>query len=215
MTPTTSIEERVPSQAAVNKALETGQPQTKDTATLTSGSQVRLPENSNFSTVVGQPELTSAGKANGRPLESGVTFSEVIAASDGRLKTSTASVTLRARSDSVSGNNAFSLRVQGVSQRGQILDFWTDHWAGPGGFGPPRGQGDWAATIHDYNWNLNGPDEVHGINILMGLNPRLKPEVSKAFIQSNSALYRHAGGLQGAKMRLVFGVVNVFQKITH
>ena len=95
------------------------------------------------------------------------------------------------------------------------LAFWRDHWAGQGGFGPPGGQGDWAATVHDYNWNLNGPDEKHGINIRMGLNPRLKPEVSKAFIQSNSALYRHAGGLQGAKMRLVFGVVNVFQKITH
>jgi RHS repeat-associated protein len=95
------------------------------------------------------------------------------------------------------------------------LAFWRDHWAGMGGFGPPGGKGDWAATVHDYNWNLNGPDEAHGINIRMGLNPRLTPEVSKAFIQSNSALYRHAGGLQGAKMRLVFGVVNIFQKITH
>jgi RHS repeat-associated protein len=95
------------------------------------------------------------------------------------------------------------------------LAFWRDHWAGMGGFGPPGGKGDWAATVHDYNWNLNGPDEAHGINIRMGLNPRLTPEVSKAFIQSNSALYRHAGGLQGAKMRLVFGVVNIFQRITH
>ena len=47
----------------------------------------------------------------------------------------------------------------------------------------------------------------------MGLNPKLDPAVSKAFIQINRALYRHAGGLQGAKMRLVFGVVNISQKI--
>lgn len=95
------------------------------------------------------------------------------------------------------------------------LDFWTDHWAGPGGFGPPGGKGDWAATVHDYNWKFNGPTEGQTINIGMGLNPRLDPAVSKAFIQSNSALYRHAGGIQGAKMRLLFGVVNIFQKITH
>jgi hypothetical protein len=49
----------------------------------------------------------------------------------------------------------------------------------------------------------------------MGLNPRLDPAVSQDFIQSNSALYRHAGGIQGAKMRFLFGVVNIFQKITH
>jgi len=79
------------------------------------------------------------------------------------------------------------------------LAFWRDHWAGEGGFGPPGGQGDWAATIHDYNWHNNGPDPDHGISIGMGLNPRLKPEVSKAFIQSNRAAYRHAGGIQGAK----------------
>lgn len=27
------------------------------------------------------------------------------------------------------------------------LDPSTDHWAGPGGFGPPGGQGDWAASV--------------------------------------------------------------------
>jgi len=47
------------------------------------------------------------------------------------------------------------------------LAFWTDHWAGPGGFGTPGGKGDWAATVHDYNWKFNGPTEGQTINIGM------------------------------------------------
>jgi hypothetical protein len=45
----------------------------------------------------------------------------------------------------------------------------------------------------------------------MYFNPTLSPAVSKALIQSNSNLIRNAGGVQGAKMGMFFGVVNAFQ----
>jgi RHS repeat-associated protein len=85
------------------------------------------------------------------------------------------------------------------------LDPSTDHWAGPGGMGPPGGRGDWAASVHDYNFSTNG--------ITMGsyFNPTLSIAASKALIQSNSNLMRNAGGIQGVKMRLSFGVTNAFQ----
>ena len=89
------------------------------------------------------------------------------------------------------------------------LDPSADHWAGPDGDGPPGGRGDWAASVHDYNFTTNG------IKAGMMFNPRLDPAVSKALIQSNNALVRSAGGIQGVKMGLFFGVVNVFQKVTH
>jgi RHS repeat-associated protein len=87
----------------------------------------------------------------------------------------------------------------------------TDHWAGPGGMGPPGGQGDWGASMHDYNLSTNGPEPGRGITIGMYFNPTLSPAVSKALIQSNNTLIRNAGGVQGVKMGLVFGVVNAFQ----
>lgn|ERR1051325_13295 len=122
MTPTTSKDVIAPTQRGIDKAAETEQP-AKDSQTMISGSQVRLPENSNLSTTTGKPELTPGGKANRRPLESGVTFSDVITAPDGKLKMSTASVSLRARSDSVNGSNTFSLRLQGASEKGQVLRY--------------------------------------------------------------------------------------------
>jgi hypothetical protein len=91
------------------------------------------------------------------------------------------------------------------------LDTSTDHWAGPGGMGPPGGQGDWAASVHDYNFSMNGPAPGRGITIGNYFNPTLNPALSKALIQSNHQLIRHAGGVQGAKMGLFFGVVNAFQ----
>ena len=90
------------------------------------------------------------------------------------------------------------------------LDPSSDHWAGPGGFGPPSGQGDWAASVHDYNYNSNGP-----ITIGMYFNPTLSPATSKALIQSNNQLMRNAGGIQGVKMGMFFGVVNAFQYASH
>jgi len=85
------------------------------------------------------------------------------------------------------------------------LDASTDHWAGPGGMGPPGGRGDWAASVHDYNFFTN--------MITMGsyFNPALSVATYKALIQSNSNLMRNAGGIQGAKMTLFFGVTNTFQ----
>jgi hypothetical protein len=85
------------------------------------------------------------------------------------------------------------------------LDPSTDHWAGPAGMGPPGGQGDWAASVHDYNFFTN--------RITMGsyLNPTLSVATSKALIESNNKLVRNAGGIQGVKMGLFFGVVNAFQ----
>ena len=86
------------------------------------------------------------------------------------------------------------------------LDFSSDHWAGPGGFGPPGGQGDWAASMHDYNFSTNGPIKIGITSIRLYRLLR-----SKALIQSNSNLIRNAGGVQGAKMGMFFGVVNAFQ----
>jgi len=85
------------------------------------------------------------------------------------------------------------------------LDFWNDRWAGPAGMGPPQGQGDWTAMVHDYNLNTNG------IKIGSYFNPTISPETAKALIQSNSNLIRNAGGIQGVKMGLFFGAVNAFQ----
>jgi hypothetical protein len=84
----------------------------------------------------------------------------------------------------------------------------TDHWAGPGGMGPPGGQGDWAASVHDYNFNTNGIT-IQNTGHYFGLN--LSPATTKALIQSNNNLIRNAGGVQGVKMGLFFGTVNAFQ----
>jgi hypothetical protein len=86
------------------------------------------------------------------------------------------------------------------------LDPSTDHWAGPGGFGPPGSKGDWAASVHDYNFNTNR------ITIGDYFNPNLSPATRKALIQSDGMLIRNAGGVQGVKMGLFFGTVNAFQR---
>jgi len=87
------------------------------------------------------------------------------------------------------------------------LAFWRDHWAGPGGFGPPGGRGDWAASVHDFNFDQNGP-----IKIGMYFNPAISPATAKALIQSDNMLIRNAGGgLQAGKFAVFFGAVNAFQ----
>jgi RHS repeat-associated protein len=83
-----------------------------------------------------------------------------------------------------------------------------DNWAGPGGFGPPSGRGDWAASVHDYSFSQYGEN---GIHLSMYFNPTLSPATSNALIQANSTLIRNAGGIQGVKMGMFFGVVNAFQ----
>jgi hypothetical protein len=88
------------------------------------------------------------------------------------------------------------------------LDPSTDHWAGPGGMGPPGGQGDWAASVHDYNFNSNDIT-IQNTGHYFGLH--VSPETAKALIQSNNQLIRNAGGVQGVKMGLLFGAVNAFQ----
>lgn len=89
------------------------------------------------------------------------------------------------------------------------LDFWNDYWAGPAGMGVPGGQGDWAASMHDYNFNTNG------ITLGTYFNPTVSPQTARALIQSNSNLIRNAGGFQGVKMGLFFGGVNAFQWLSH
>ena len=95
-----------------------------------------------------------------------------------------------------------------------VTDFWKgvagplngkDNWAGPGGMGPPTGTGDWRAAVHDYNFDSNGH-----ISIGMYFNPTLSPATSKALIQINQQLMK-TGGFQGAKEKVVFGIVNAFQ----
>ncbi len=57
--------------------------------------------------------------------------------------------------------------------------------------GPPAGQGDWAASVHDYNFNANGH-----ISIGDYLNHTLPPARARALIQSNNNLITHAGGVR-------------------
>jgi hypothetical protein len=71
--------------------------------------------------------------------------------------------------------------------------------------GPPGGQGDWAASVHDYNLSANL------LKMSSYFNPTLPVPTAKALIQSNNKLSRNAGGIQGVKMGLFFGVVNAFQ----
>jgi hypothetical protein len=89
------------------------------------------------------------------------------------------------------------------------LDFWNDHWAGPDGMATPRGRGDWAAIVHDYNYDTNH------VTIGMYFNPFISRATAKALIQSNNNLIRNAGGFQGAKMGFFFGAVNAVQWVAH
>lgn len=89
------------------------------------------------------------------------------------------------------------------------LGFWNDHWAGPAGMGVPGGRGDWAASMHDYNFNTNG------ITLGTYFNPTVSPQTARALIQSNNNLIRNAGDFQGVKMGVFFGVVNAFQWLSH
>lgn len=74
--------------------------------------------------------------------------------------------------------------------------------------GPPGGQGDWAASVHDYNFNTNNIT-IQNTGHYFGFN--LSQATRKALIQSNNNLIRNAGGVQGGKMGLFFGAVNTFQ----
>jgi hypothetical protein len=85
------------------------------------------------------------------------------------------------------------------------LDPSTDHWAGPGGMGPPGGRGDWAASVHDYNFMTND------IKVSSYFNPTLKLATANALIKSNNTLMRNAGGVQSVKMFLFFGPSNALQ----
>jgi len=64
--------------------------------------------------------------------------------------------------------------------------------------GPPGGRGDWAASVHDYNFMTND------IKISSYFNPTLKLATANALIKSNNTLMRNAGGVQSVKMFLVF-----------
>ena len=89
------------------------------------------------------------------------------------------------------------------------LEFWNDHWAGPDGMGAPRGRGDWAAIVHDYNYDTNH------VTVSMYFNPFISRAAAHALVQSNSKLIRNTGGFQGVKMGLFFGTVNAFQWAVH
>jgi RHS repeat-associated protein len=84
------------------------------------------------------------------------------------------------------------------------IDLSEDHWAGPGGMGPPGGTGDWRAAVHDYNFSTNGLTQFSYFNL------HLSPATSKALIQSNGQLMK-TGGFQGAKEKMAMGVINALQ----
>lgn len=83
-----------------------------------------------------------------------------------------------------------------------------DNWAGPGGMGPPTGQGDWASSVHDYSFFMHDIT-IQNTGHYFGLH--VSPVTAKALIQSNNTLMRNAGGVQGVKMGIFFGAVNAFQ----
>jgi hypothetical protein len=89
---------------------------------MTSGSRLQLPEGSNFATAgAGAPRLNTEQNPR-RPGSPDVTFSQVQPIGGGSLNSSTASVRLMARDDSVSGKNSFSVRLEGRSDKGQRLE---------------------------------------------------------------------------------------------
>jgi hypothetical protein len=87
-----------------------------------------------------------------------------------------------------------------------------DHWAGPGGMGTPRGRGDWAAMVHDYNFTTN---VMTMQNTGYFSNPFISRSTARALIQSNNRLLENAGGVQGVKIGLFFGMVNAYQWFFH
>jgi hypothetical protein len=89
------------------------------------------------------------------------------------------------------------------------LQFWNDHWAGPDGMGAPSGRGDWAAIVHDYNYDTNH------VTVSMYFNPFISRASARAIVRSNNKLIRNSGGFQGVKMGLFFGTMNSFQWLTH
>ncbi len=89
------------------------------------------------------------------------------------------------------------------------LDFWNDHWAGPDGMGAPSGQGDWAAIVHDYNYDTNH------VTVSMYFNPFISRAMSRAIVKSNNKLIRNTGGFQAVKIGLFFGTVDAFQWVSH
>ena len=86
---------------------------------------------------------------------------------------------------------------------------FADNWAGQGGMGAPKSKGDWAATVHDYNYSSNG------LTIGNYWNPSISPAAAKALIQSNKNLIRNTGGAQAFKMGIYFGAVNAWQWFAH
>jgi hypothetical protein len=89
------------------------------------------------------------------------------------------------------------------------LAFWKDRWAGPDGMAAPSGKGDWAAIVHDYNYDTNH------VTVSMYFNPFISRTTAHAVIKSNNNLVRNAGGFQGVKMGLFFGTINAFQWVAH
>jgi len=75
--------------------------------------------------------------------------------------------------------------------------------------GVPQGQGDWVAAVHDYNYSANG------LKFGTNFNPFISRETYHALIDSNEQLYRNAGGVQGVKMGVLFGILNTLQILTH
>src|SRR5215831_4166791 len=43
----------------------------------------------------------------------------------------------------------------------------TDRWAGSDASAPPDGQGDWAESVHDYNYYTNDPSSKKHLDISM------------------------------------------------
>ncbi len=76
------------------------------------------------------------------------------------------------------------------------LDPNDDHSAAPGGMGPPGGQGDWAASVHDYSF-FSHDITIQNTGHYFGLH--VSPETAKALIQSNNTLIRNAGGVRGSR----------------
>ena len=87
-----------------------------DTTSKASGSQVRLPENSNLSSVLDKPRLKKEGESRSSTSSS---TPRVTTANTG-LGTATASFTLRAASSSTTKSNTIFLNLEAPTEKGQI-----------------------------------------------------------------------------------------------
>jgi hypothetical protein len=78
---------------------------------------------------------------------------------------------------------------------------------------PNHSPGDYVPECYNFRENVPRQEKARNVGhppIGSYFNSTLSPATSRALIQSNNNLMR-TGGVQGAKEKMVFGVINAFQ----